>query len=307
MSDDRKVRIVEVGPRDGLQNERVFISTSRKVIFIDALIDSGLPAVEVTSFVHPKAVPQLSDAEMVLGRITPREGVRVSALVPNMRGLDRVLAADLGHVLDEVAVFTAATSGFTERNINMNITQSLDAFAPVAAMAVASGLSVRGYVSTAFGCPYEGPVEPEVGIIVAERLLAMGCREVSVGDTIGVATPGHVQKWVREAEGRIPLDKIALHFHDTRGTALANVFAALDAGIRTFDASCGGLGGCPYAPGASGNLATEDLVYALHGSGWQTGINLRRLLAASRIIAAEIDHMLPGRYFQAERVGRTLQ
>jgi hydroxymethylglutaryl-CoA lyase len=304
---DREVRVVEVGPRDGLQNERVFISTSRKVIFVDALIDSGLSAVEATSFVHPKSVPQLADAETVLDRITPRDGVRISALVPNMRGLDRVLAADLGHVLDEVAVFTAATSGFTEKNINMNITQSLDAFAPVAAMAVASGLSVRGYVSTAFGCPYEGHVPAETGIIVAERLLAMGCREVSIGDTIGVATPGDVQRWVQEAANRIPLEKIALHFHDTRGTALANVFAALDAGIRTFDASCGGLGGCPYAPGASGNLATEDLVYALHGSGWQTGVDLRRLLAASRIIAAELDHMLPGRYFQAERVGRTLE
>ncbi len=304
---DRKVRIVEVGPRDGLQNERVFISTTRKTIFVDALIDAGLSAVEATSFVHPKRVPQLADAEDVLRNITPRDGTRISALVPNMRGLDRVLAADLSHVLDEVAVFTAATSGFTEQNINMNITQSLDAFAPVAAMAVEAGLTVRGYVSTAFGCPYEGPVPPEQGIIVAERLLAMGCREVSVGDTIGVATPGDVHRWVGQAAKRIPLEKIALHFHDTRGTALANVFAGLEAGIRTFDASCGGLGGCPYAPGASGNLATEDLVYALHGSGWDTGVDLRQLLAASRIIATELDHMLPGRYFQAERVGRSLR
>lgn len=303
---DRRVRIVEVGPRDGLQNERVFISTTRKIIFVDALIDSGLSSIEATSFVHPRHVPQLADAEEVLRRVTPREGVRIGALVPNMRGLDRVLAANLGHVLDEVAVFTAATSGFTKRNINMDITQSLDAFAPVAAMALSSGLTVRGYVSTAFGCPYEGRVEPEPGIVVAERLLAMGCREVSIGDTIGVATPGDVYRWVEAAEKRIGLQHLAMHFHDTRGTALANVFAGLDAGIRTFDASCGGLGGCPYAPGASGNLATEDLVYALHGSGWETGVDLKQLLTASRIIATELDHMLPSRCFQAERVGRAL-
>lgn len=301
---DRRVQIVEVGPRDGLQNERVFVSTGRKVIFVGALIDSGVSGVEVTSFVHPKAVPQLADAELVLQRVIPREGCRLSALVPNQRGLQRVLAAGLDEVLDEVAVFTGATSGFTESNINMNITQSLDAFAPVAAAALASGLTVRGYVSTAFGCPYEGPVKPAAGIAVAQRLLAMGCREVSIGDTIGVASPGDVLRWVDEARKVLPIDKIALHFHDTRGTALANVFAGLEAGVRTFDASCGGLGGCPYAPGASGNLATEDLVYALHGSGWETGIDLRQLLAASRIIASELDHMLPGRYFQAERIRR---
>jgi len=305
-ADDRSVRIVEVGPRDGLQNERVFISTGRKVIFVGALIDSGVAGVEVTSFVHPRSVPQLSDAEKVASRVIPRTGCKISALVPNMRGLQRVLDAGLTEMLDEVAVFTAATSEFTANNINMNITQSLDAFAPVALAALESGLSVRGYVSTAFGCPYEGAVAPEQGIIVAERLFALGCREVSIGDTIGVATPGDIYRWVDKARESLPIERVAMHFHDTRGTALANVFAALDAGIRTFDASCGGLGGCPYAPGASGNLATEDLVYALHGSGWDTGVDLRQLMAASRIIAAELDHMLPGRYFQAERVGRAL-
>ncbi len=304
---DRQVKVVEVGPRDGLQNERVFISTDCKIAFIEALLASGLPSIEVTSFVHPRRVPQLADAEEVLRQVSPREDVRIGALVPNQHGLDRVLEAGLTTVLDEVAVFTAATSSFARRNINMDITESLEAFAPVAAEAQASGLTVRGYVSTAFGCPYEGPVEPERGIAVAERLLAMGCREVSIGDTIGVACPGDVYKWVEAADKRIGVDRLAMHFHDTRGTALANVFAGLDAGIRTFDASCGGLGGCPYAPGASGNLATEDLVYALHGSGWHTGVQLEQLLGASRLIAAELDHMLPSRCFQAERVGRGLE
>mgnify|MGYP002631368212 CR=1 FL=1 len=297
-TDDRRVAIVEVGPRDGLQNERVFVDTAAKVRFVETLAAAGVRDVEVSSFVHPKAVPQLSDAEAVFASLTRIEGVRYSALVPNLHGLERALRCSL----DEIAVFTGSTDSFVGKNIRMTVAESLERFAPVVPAAVAAGLTVRGYVSTAFGCPYEGAVKPEQGIAVAEALLALGCREVSIGDTIGVGTPGAVHRWLEAAAGRLPIDRLAMHFHDTRGQAFANVLAALEHGVRVFDASAGGLGGCPYAPGASGNLATEDLVYGLHGSGWQTGVDLDRLMVASRIIAAQLDHILPGRYFQAERV-----
>jgi hydroxymethylglutaryl-CoA lyase len=295
---DRFVRVVEVGPRDGLQNERVFVDTAAKVRFVETLADAGLRDVEVSSFVHPKAVPQLRDAEDVFAQLRRRPGVRYSALVPNLRGLERALRCEL----DEIAVFTGSTDSFVGKNIRMTIAESLERFAPVVPAALDAGLTVRGYVSTAFGCPYEGEVRPEQGIRVAEALFAMGCREVSIGDTIGVGTPGAVHRWLEAAAGRLPFDRLALHFHDTRGQALANVLAALEHGVRVFDASAGGLGGCPYAPGASGNLATEDLVYCLHGSGWETGIALDGLLEATRAIAGQLDHILPGRYFQAERV-----
>lgn len=294
----QRVEIVEVGPRDGLQNERVRIGTGTKVRFIEALVRAGLRRVEVSSFVHPESIRQLADAEQVFARLHREPGVRYSALVPNLKGLERALAAGV----QEIAVFTAATDTFVRHNIRMSLQESLEHFLPVVQLAQASGVRVRGYVSTVFGCPYEGKVTPEQGIVVAEQLLAMGCEEISIGDTIGVATPGDVRRWLDAAEGRLPLERLALHFHDTRGTALANVVAGLEQGIRVFDASAGGLGGCPYAPGASGNLATEDLVYALHGMGWQTGVDLNALVAASAIIAAELDHMLPGRYFQAARV-----
>lgn len=294
----QRVEIVEVGPRDGLQNERVRIGTDTKVRFVEALVRAGLRRIEVTSFVHPEAIRQLADAEQVFARLHRQPGVRYSALVPNLKGLERAMAAGV----QEIAVFTAATDTFVRHNIRMSLEESLEHFRPVVQLALASGIRVRGYVSTVFGCPYEGKVAPEQGIVVAEQLLSMGCEEISIGDTIGVATPGDVRRWLDAAEGRLPLDRLALHFHDTRGTALANVVAGLEQGIRVFDASAGGLGGCPFAPGASGNLATEDLVYALHGMGWQTGVDLNALVAASAIIAAELDHMLPGRYFQAARV-----
>ena len=297
------VRVVEVGPRDGLQNERVFVSTATKINFVEALAESGLRDIEVSSFVHPQAVPQLRDAEDVFDGISRLPRVRYSALVPNMRGLERALACEL----DEIAVFTGSTDSFVGKNIRMTVAESLERFAPVLPAAIAAGLTVRGYVSTAFGCPYEGEVAPEQSIRVAEALLAMGCREISIGDTIGVATPGAVLRWLDAAEGRLPFDRLAMHFHDTRGVALANVMTAMSRGLRVFDSCAGGLGGCPYAPGASGNLATEDLVYALHGSGMQTGVDLDKIVRASRMIAVELDHGLPGRYFQAERVNAAVE
>lgn len=297
-TEDKLVEIVEVGARDGLQNERVRISTDTKVRFVEALARSGLRRIEVSSFVSPKAIPQLADAEQVFARLQREPGVRYSALVPNLQGLQRAMACGV----EEIAVFTASTSTFVQHNIRMTLEESLAHFAPVVERARGGGMRVRGYVSTVFGCPYEGKVLPEQGISVAERLLAMGCDEISIGDTIGVATPGDVRRWLTVARDRLPFDKLALHFHDTRGTALANVLEGLEHGIRVFDASAGGLGGCPYAPGASGNLATEDLIYTLHGLGYSTGVDLAKLVAASNVIAAEVDHLLPGRYFQAARV-----
>lgn len=295
----RQVDIVEVGPRDGLQNERVRISTETKVRFVEALAQAGVRRIEVSSFVHPKAIPQLADAEAVFARLKRLPGVRYSALVPNLRGLERAQAAQV----DEIAVFTAATDTFVRHNIRMSLAESLQHFAPVVERALGGGMRVRGYVSTVFGCPYEGKVLPAQGIDVAKHLLAMGCDELSIGDTIGVATPGDVHRWLEAAASAgLPLDRMALHFHDTRGTALANVMAGLDHGITVFDSTAGGLGGCPFAPGASGNLATEDLVYTLQGFGHATEVDLAAVVAASQIIAAEIDHLLPSRYFQATRV-----
>lgn len=292
------IQVVEVGPRDGLQNERVRIQTATKVRFIEALAAAGVKRLEVSSFVHPRAIPQLADAEQVFAQLHRQEGVQYSALVPNQRGLERALAAGV----KEIAVFTASTDTFVRHNIRMSLADSLLHFQPVVDQAKAAGLRVRGYVSTVFGCPYEGKVKPEQGIAVAQRLLDMGVDELSIGDTIGVATPGDVTRWLQAARGLLPQDKIALHFHDTRGTALANVMAGLMQGIRIFDSTAGGLGGCPFAPGASGNLATEDLLYTLHGLGFETGIDLDQLVKASTMIAAEIDHLLPSRYYQAARV-----
>jgi isopropylmalate/homocitrate/citramalate synthase len=294
-----RITIVEVGPRDGLQNERVRVATGVKVRFIEALADAGLQRIEASSFVHPSAIPQLADAEHVFANLRPRAGVRYSALVPNERGLDRALQAGVR----AVAVFTAATDTFVRHNINMGLDESLQHFAPVVARALAEGVQVRGYVSTVFGCPFEGKVLPDQGIAVVQRLIELGCGEISIGDTIGVATPGDVKAWLAAARAAgLPFDRLALHFHDTRGTALANVLVGLDAGIRVFDASAGGLGGCPFAPGASGNLATEDLVFALQGLGCDTGVDLERLCAASAVVAGALDHLLPGKYFQAHRV-----
>jgi isopropylmalate/homocitrate/citramalate synthase len=298
VSPRERVTVVEVGPRDGLQNEKGFVPTDVKVAFVEALGEAGLPVVETTAFVSPRAIPQLADSAEVFARVRKRPGTRYPVLVPNEKGMLRALSAGAR----EVALFTAATDTFNVRNTNVTVEGSFVRFAPVVALARAEGIRVRGYVSTAFGCPYEGPVAPEAGVRVAERLLELGCDEISIGDTIGVGTPGAVHRWLAAATGRLPIERLAMHFHDTRGQALANVLAALERGVRVFDASAGGLGGCPYAPGASGNLATEDLLYGLHGSGWWTGVDLQGVIAASRQIAGQLDHGLPGRVFQAERV-----
>jgi hydroxymethylglutaryl-CoA lyase len=291
------VTIVEVGPRDGLQNERAAVSTADKIEFVNRLSAAALPVIEVTAFVSPKWVPQMADAAAVFAGITKRPGTRYSALVPNLAGLDRAMQAGV----TDVAVFAAASETFSRRNINQGIEESLAGYKAVCERALAAGLRVRGYLSTAFGCPYEGAVPPGKVIEVAERLLALGVFEVSVSDTIGVAHPGQVRDVLETVVARIPAARLALHFHDTRGTALANVLAALPYGIMTYDASAGGLGGCPYAPGAAGNLATEDLIYMLDGLGLETGVSLAAVTEASAFIADRLDHRLPSKYLQATR------
>jgi hydroxymethylglutaryl-CoA lyase len=289
------VKVVEVGPRDGLQNEKVTIPTAAKIDYITALADSGLKVIEAGAFVSPKWVPQMADTAEVYREIPKDPGVEFPVLVPNMKGLERAIEAGV----KSIAIFTAASDTFNKRNINMTIDESFVNYAPVAARARAEGMRVRGYISTAFGCPYEGDVPPEKVLEVSARLLDLGCYEVSVGDTIGVGTPMQVQGVVGMLLQVIPASKLAMHFHDTRGTALANTLAALEMGIATFDASSGGLGGCPFAPGASGNLATEDLIYMLDHMGIETGVNLDRVVAASSIVGPYLDHPLPGRYLQA--------
>jgi hydroxymethylglutaryl-CoA lyase len=289
------VHVVEVGPRDGLQNEKVTIPTEAKIDYITALADAGLRTIEAGAFVSPKWVPQMADTAEVYRNIPKDPGVDYAVLVPNMKGLERAIEANV----KSIAIFTAASETFNKRNINMSIDESFINYAPVAHRARAEGMRVRGYVSTAFGCPYEGDVAPEKVLEVCARLLDLGCYEVSVGDTIGVGTPVQVQGVIGMLLQVIPASKLAMHFHDTRGTALANTLAALEMGIPTFDASSGGLGGCPYAPGASGNMATEDLVYMLEKMGIDTAVDLNRLVAASQIIAPYLDHPLPGRYLQA--------
>ena len=289
------VKIVEVGPRDGLQNEKVTIPTQAKIDYITALGDAGLRVIEAGAFVSPKWVPQMADSAEVYRNIPKDPGVEYPVLVPNEKGLERAIDAGV----KSIAIFTAASDTFNKRNINMSIEESIANYAPVAARARAEGIRMRGYVSTAFGCPYEGEVAPEKVLEVVARLLDLGCYEVSVGDTIGVGTPMQVQGVAGILLQVVPASRLAMHFHDTRGTALANTLAALEMGIATFDASSGGLGGCPYAPGASGNLATEDLVYMLDRMGIDTGVDLNRLVRASAIIAPYLDHPLPGRYLQA--------
>ena len=290
------MRIYEVGPRDGLQNEAQPIPTATKARFIDLLADAGLREIEATSFVAPRAIPQLADADDLLSVLQRRAGVRYPVLVPNLRGLARAEAGGA----DAIAVFTAATDAFTEANIGMSVEASLEAFAPVLARTSELGWWRRGYVSTAFGCPYSGRVEPARAIQVALRLLELGVDEVCFGDTIGVGVPNQVAEVTGLAvDAGIPLGRIAYHFHDTRGTALANVAAGLDAGVRCFDASTGGTGGCPYAPGAAGNLATEDLVYFLDASGWEHGVALEGVLEAARFVAAALGRPLATKVGQA--------
>jgi len=290
-----RVTVVEVGPRDGLQNEAATIPTADKIGFVDRLSSAGLPVIEVSAFVSPKWVPQMADASQVFAGILRKEHVRYTALVPNLEGLERAHASGV----KEVGIMAAASDTFSLRNINQDVDASLDAYRAVCARASELHIRVRGYVSTAFGCPFEGEVPPVRVAAVAEALMNMGTFEVAISDTIGIAHPGRVRGVVAVIADRVPLRAVALHFHDTRGTALANVMTALELGISTFDASAGGLGGCPYAPGATGNLATEDLTYLLNGLGIETGVDLNALVQASAFVEPKGGHPLPSRYYRA--------
>ena len=274
------VKIVEVGPRDGLQNERGEVPTAVKVELIERLADAGLPAVEATAFVSPKWVPQMADHTEVLERIRRKPGVSYPVLTPNLKGFEAARAAGA----TEVAIFGAASEAFSKKNINCSIDESLERFRPVAEAAVKANIRVRGYVSCVLGCPYEGEINPERVADVASALYEMGCYEVSLGDTIGTGTPGKTKTMIEACAKRVPLEKLAGHYHDTYGQALANIYASLEMGVGTFDASVAGLGGCPYAAGASGNVATEDVVYMMNGLGVRTGIDLGRLVEIGRWI-----------------------
>jgi hydroxymethylglutaryl-CoA lyase len=291
----KHVTIFEMGARDGLQNENALIATGDKVRYIDLLSRTGLKWIEATSFVSPKAIPQLADATEVFARIRKAPGVRYPVLVPNLKGYERARAAGA----DAIAVFTAASERFTKRNINMTLDESLATFADVVSTSKRDGCWVRGYVSTAFGSPFGDVVTPQMVLDVSLKLIEMGCDELSIGDTIGVGVPSQVDELVPLLAARIPLDLIAMHFHDTRGTALANVYAALLNGISKFDSSSGGLGGCPYAPGATGNAGTEDVLYMLERMGIETGVDIAKVRAASRFIAGVVDHALTSKAYQA--------
>jgi len=290
----KAVRIVEVGPRDGLQNEATTIPTDQKAEFIRMLADSGLQDIEVASFVHPKWVPQLADAAELIGRLERKPGVRYSALVPNMKGLERAIETGIRRI----AVFTAASETFNKKNINMSIDESIEVFRPVVARALKEGITVRGYVSTCFVCPYEGAVAKEKVASVAKALFDVGVDEVSIGDTIGAATPRDVEATGGVLLEQFSVNSLALHFHDTYGMAVANVYQSLRMGFFKFDSSAGGLGGCPYAPGASGNLATEDLLYLLDRLGIETGVSLAKIRHASRFIGTVLSRALPSRVLQ---------
>lgn len=290
-----RVTIYEVGPRDGLQNEARQVPTADKIRFIDALVASGIRDIEITSFVSPKWIPQLADSSEVARGVARPAGVRMSALVPNRRGLDTALAAGM----KEVAVFMSASETHNKKNVNRTISETLTAFDEVVPHALAAGVKVRAYLSTCFGCPYEGEVDPERVVEIVGRLVELGVYQVSVSDTIGVANPQQTEDVLSRVLAKQPLDKIAVHFHDTQGTALANCLIAMTLGITTIDSAAGGLGGCPYAPGASGNLATEDVVAMLHGMGIQTGIDLDKLTEASRTAATFVGHELPSKYLKA--------
>ncbi|RKD24083.1 hydroxymethylglutaryl-CoA lyase [Ammoniphilus oxalaticus] len=293
------VQIVEVGPRDGLQNERNVIETSDKLQLIALLADAGLKRIEATSFVHPRWIPQLADADTVARHISNRVGVEYSALVPNKKGLERAIVAGL----KEIAVFMSASEAHNKQNINKSIRETYSILSEVINQAVVAGIRVRGYVSTVFGCPFAGDVSIDDVTRVMEQLFKMGVYEVSLGDTIGIATPKQVEERLTVLLRYFPVEKLACHFHDTRGTALANVYAALTKGIRVFDSSIGGLGGCPYAPGATGNVATEDLVNMLEGMGIATGVDLHRLLAASSFMQTKLGRALPSKMLSFKQRG----
>ena len=280
----KKVRIVEVGPRDGLQNEAGVVPAAVKIELIHRLAEAGLPAVEATAFVSPKWVPQMADNVEVMAGIRRKPGVAYPVLVPNLKGFEAALAAGA----EEVAIFGAASEAFSQKNINCSIAESLARFEPVAKAANERGLAVRGYISCVAGCPYQGVVEPAAVAEVAAALYRMGCYEISLGDTIGVGTPGKIQAMLSTVATAVPMEKLAVHFHDTYGQALANLYAAMELGVATIDSSVAGLGGCPYAKGASGNVATEDVVYLLNGLGIQTGVDLELVFEAGRYICAQL-------------------
>jgi len=299
-----RVTVYEVGPRDGLQNEARALPTEEKLALLGALADAGLPRIEASSFVSPRWIPQLADAAEVVARLPRREGTSYVVLVPNAKGLERLVEA-LGRApaprpAVAAAVFLSASESHNRKNVNKTVAESLAEMETLVPAARAQALEVRGYVSTVWGCPYEGAVDPARGAGIAHRLLDLGCAQVSLGDTIGVGTPNQTRRILELVLARARPEQVALHMHDTRGTALANVLAGLDAGLTTFDASVGGLGGCPYAPGASGNLATEDLVYMLHGMGYETGIDFRKLVAAGALAQRLVGRELPGRALRAE-------
>jgi len=278
------VRIVEVGPRDGLQNEKPIVPTATKIALIDRLSLAGLKSIEATSFVSPKWIPQLADAAEVFAGIQKHEGVSYPVLVPNLQGYERALAVGVR----EVALFTGASEAFTRQNINASIEESIDRFRPILERAGNDGVKVRGYVSTTLGCPYQGAVDVRDVVRVARRIHELGCYEVSLGDTIGIGTPSKARAMLKAVADEVPMGALAVHFHDTRGQALANVFACVEEGVRVVDASVSGLGGCPYATGASGNVATEDVVYLLHGMGFVTGVDLDALVETGQWISNEI-------------------
>jgi hydroxymethylglutaryl-CoA lyase len=298
MTRSESVRIVEVGPRDGLQNEPQNVSTETKLEFIGLLADAGLKAIEATAFVSPKWVPQMADHAEVMHGLQRREGVTYPVLVPNLSGFEAALAAGA----TEVAVFAAASETFSQRNINCSIDESLERFAPVFDAARAAKVRVRGYVSCVLGCPYEGAVDPARVAEVAGRLFDAGCYEISLGDTIGVGTPNRTKDMIAVVGERVPVERLAGHFHDTYGQALANIYAAMECGVRVFDASVSGLGGCPYAPGAAGNVATEDLVYMLDGMGVETGVDLDRLIAAGAFICGKLGRQTQSRVARARQI-----
>jgi hydroxymethylglutaryl-CoA lyase len=289
------VSIYEVSPRDGLQNEAAAVATHAKLRLLSALADAGLRRIEATSFVSPKWIPQLADADEVAKRLEPRPGVTYSALVPNARGLDRARAAGM----EEIAVFLSASETHNRKNVNKTIGQTLEAFREVIGPARALGMRVRAYVSTVWGCPYEGDVDPARALAIARTLVEMGCYQVSLGDTIGVGTAQQTKRIVKMFLAELSPAQIALHMHDTRGMALPNDLVGLELGVTTFDSSIAGMGGCPYAPGAAGNVATEDLVYMLHGLGVETGVDLDRLVEAGRVAEAIVGRALPGKVHQA--------
>ena len=287
----KRVTIKEVGPRDGLQNEKQSISTEEKVAWINTLSETGLSYIEVSSFVHPKWIPQLADAEAVLKNIQRKQGVTYAALVPNLRGLDRALETNV----DEVNVFMSASESHNQKNINKSIEETYPVLEQVVREAKAAGKTVRGYLSTVIGCPYEGPVAPSQVRKVADRLFSIGIDELSLGDTIGVGVPNQVEQLLVDLLPHFDVEKLAMHFHDTRGTALANIVKSLEMGITIFDSALGGLGGCPYAKGASGNVATEDLLYMLHEMGVDTGVEFQALMKSAQTIEKILDKKLTSR------------